>query len=79
MARRLVNAWCGNDFVLAVVVRLHEVVSRGVTGNSGICVAGLGPVDVRGVENVNLSGVINGHNEINARAGEILEVIQIDQ
>ncbi|KAL1409885.1 hypothetical protein Q8F55_003884 [Vanrija albida] len=79
VARRLVNAWCGNDFVLAVVVRLHEVVSRGVTGNSGICVAGLGPVDVRGVENVNLSGVINGHNEINARAGEILEVIQIDQ
>ena len=78
VARRLVNAWSGSDFVLASVVRLHEVVSRGITGNNGVCVAGLGAVMQPGVEDVDLSDAIGGHFEINARIPEVLEMLQID-
>lgn len=77
-ARRVVNAWSGGDLVLATVVRLHEVVSRGVTGSNGVKVAGLGPVSQPGVEDIDLSEVLAGHNEINTRAGEVLEVLEID-
>lgn len=78
VARRVVNAWTGSDMVLAGVVRLHEVVSRGVTGNSGIKVAGLGPVMGPGIEDVDLSDVLGGHSEINANIAEILDVLQVD-
>lgn len=78
VARRLVNAWSGSDFVLASVVRLHEVVSRGFTGNNGICVAGLGAVRQPGVEDVDLSEAIKGHFEINTRIPEILDLLQMD-
>lgn len=64
--------------MLATVVRLHEVVSRGVTGSNGVKVAGLGPVSQPGVEDIDLSEVLAGHNEINTRAGEVLEVLEID-
>ncbi|CAK9786616.1 DUF726-domain-containing protein [Cutaneotrichosporon oleaginosum] len=77
-ARRVVNAWCGSDFVLASIVRLHEVVSRGVTGNNGVCVAGLGPVQQPGVEDMDLSEVLGGHSEINTKMGEVLQVLEID-
>ncbi|GMK54473.1 hypothetical protein CspeluHIS016_0110590 [Cutaneotrichosporon spelunceum] len=77
-ARRVVNAWCGRDFVLASVVRLHEVLSRGVTGNNGVCVAGLGPVQQPGVEDMDLSDVLDGHSEINTRMGEVLQVLEVD-
>lgn len=77
-ARRVVNAWSGGDFVLASVVRLHEVVSRGVTGNNGVCVAGLGPVQQPGVEDMDVSDVLGGHSEINTKIGEVLQVLEID-
>ncbi|BEI85574.1 hypothetical protein CcaverHIS002_0509750 [Cutaneotrichosporon cavernicola] len=77
-ARRVVNAWCGSDFVLASVVRLHEVLSRGVTGKNGVCVAGLGPVQQPGVEDMDLSDVLDGHSEINTKMGEVLQVLEID-
>lgn len=77
-ARRVVNGWCGKDFVLASVVRLHEVVSRGVTGNNGVCVAGLGPVQQPGVEDMDLSDVLGGHNEINTKMDEVLQVLEVD-
>lgn len=77
-ARRVVNAWCGSDFVLASIVRLHEVVSRGVTGNNGVCVAGLGPVQQPGVEDMDLSEVLHGHSEINTKMGEVLHVLEVD-
>lgn len=78
-ARRVVNAWSGGDLVLATVVRLHEVVSRAVTGGNGVKVAGLGPVDQPGVEDIDLEDVTNGHSGINARAGEVLEMLEIDE
>lgn len=73
------NGWSGSDFVLASVVRLHEVVSRAVTGKNGVCVAGLGAVMQPGVEDVDLSEAIAGHFEINASIPEVLEMLQIDE
>ncbi|EIW69835.1 hypothetical protein TREMEDRAFT_43510 [Tremella mesenterica DSM 1558] len=77
-ARRLVNAWSESDLVLAGVVRLHEVLSRATTLSSGIKVAGLGPVNQPGVEDVNLSGVLGGHMELQAKIGDVLRVIDPD-
>ncbi len=78
VARRLVNAWSDSDLVLAGVVRLHEVVSRAVELSNGIMVAGLGPVRQAGVEDVDISGVLRGHMELQAKMGDILEIIDID-
>lgn len=60
IGRRLVNAWSGRDFVLASVVRLHEVIGNAVELRDGARVGGLSAVDVEGVENVDLSTVVDG-------------------
>jgi hypothetical protein len=78
VARRLVNAWSGKDFVLASVVRLHEIVTRAVTLSNGVHVAGLRRVEQPGVEDVDLSEVLEGHLDIQDKMGKILEVIDID-
>lgn len=78
VTRRVVNAYSGHDFVLASIVRMHEVVSRGFTGQNGARVAGLGPVEKKGVEDIDLGDVLQGHGEINAKAGEIVELLRID-
>lgn len=78
VTRRVVNGYSGHDFVLASIVRMHEVVSRGFTGQNGVRVAGLGPVEKPGIEDVDLGDVLQGHGEINAKAGEIVELLRID-
>ncbi|ODN82720.1 hypothetical protein L202_01006 [Cryptococcus amylolentus CBS 6039] len=78
VARRLVNVWSDSDFVLAGVVRLHEVVSKAAMGSSGIRVAGLGLVEYPGVENVDVSSVLRGHMELQAKMPEILDIINVD-
>ncbi len=94
VARRLVNAWSSADFVLAGVVRsvalrypvlqlkiltrLHEVVSRATTLQSGIGVAGLGPVARPGVQDVDVSSVLRGHMELQTKMADVLRVIDLD-
>ncbi|KIR51494.1 hypothetical protein I315_05975 [Cryptococcus gattii Ru294] len=78
VSRRLVNAWSDADLVLAGVVRLHEVVSRAAVMSNGIRVAGLGPVEHLGVENVDVSSVLKGHMELQAKMPEILKIIDVD-
>ncbi|OXG34174.1 hypothetical protein C367_00782 [Cryptococcus neoformans Ze90-1] len=78
VSRRLVNAWSDADLVLAGVVRLHEVVSRAAVMSNGIRVAGLGPVECPGVENVDVSSALRGHMELQAKMPEILKIIDID-
>jgi hypothetical protein len=64
----MTNAFSPRDFVLASVVRLHEVVGSvskiGRDGGlqEGVRVAGLGKVDVDGVEDVDLGGVLEGQS-----------------
>ncbi|KAK4688618.1 hypothetical protein P7C73_g1487, partial [Tremellales sp. Uapishka_1] len=78
VARRLVNAWSDSDLVLAGVVRLHEVVSRAAVMSNGIRVAGLGPVEKVGVQDVDISTVLKGHFELQTKMGDILDVLRID-
>ncbi|KAF8336265.1 uncharacterized protein EI90DRAFT_3045098 [Cantharellus anzutake] len=77
IGRRMVNAYCSNDFVLASVGRLHEVLGGANMGSiGGLCSTDtIGGVD--GVENVDLSSVIEGHLDISARMALILEQIDI--
>ncbi|WVR09722.1 hypothetical protein IAU60_006798 [Kwoniella sp. DSM 27419] len=77
-ARRLVNAWSDADLVLAGVVRLHEVVSRAAVMSNGIRVAGLGPVEQPGVQDVDVSTVLRGHMELQAKMPEVLRIIDLD-
>jgi len=91
VARRIVNAYSESDWVLAGVVRcvslyfwdlansrLHEVVTRAATLSSGIKVAGLGPVNQPGVEDVDVSSTLKGHMEIQTKLSDILKAINVD-
>lgn len=63
VGRRVVNGFSRKDFVLASVVRLHEVVGGMTEARvDGGRVAGLGPVGQVGVEDVDLSGIIDGQS-----------------
>jgi len=58
--------------------RLHEVVSRAVTLSNGVHVAGLREVKQAGVEDINISEVVDGHLDLQKKMPEILQVLQID-
>ncbi|WWC72440.1 uncharacterized protein I206_106402 [Kwoniella pini CBS 10737] len=77
-SRRVVNAYSDADLVLAGVVRLHEVVSRAAVMSNGIKVSGLGPVEQPGIEDIDISSVLRGHMELQAKMPEILKIIDID-
>lgn len=65
---RLVNAYCTSDWVLAVAYRAAEFKSHA---------AGLGPVDVAGVENVDVTHLAGGHLGYEAALGRVLRRIGI--
>jgi len=75
---RLVNGYCEGDYILAVLARVSDI----GTGMSTIMqkrqvdfgVAGLGPVGVRGVENVRCEGV-EGHLAWRGMIGRCLEQV----
>lgn len=58
---------------------LHEVVSRAVTLSNGAYVAGLREVKQPGVEDIDLSEVLDGHLDIQEKMGDILRVIKVDE
>jgi hypothetical protein len=66
VAGRLVNGYCEQDYVLAVLSRASDA-SWGV--------AGLAPVQVRGVENVECMGV-EGHLKWRGRIGQCLQDVR---
>jgi hypothetical protein len=59
VARRIVNAYSSRDFVLAGVGRLHEVLGGAVFGG----MAGLNAVNMRGVEDVDVSDIVGGKSK----------------
>ena len=69
VAGRLINGYSRKDWLLAVVYR----------GANGFIkdAAGLGPVASPGIENVNLTGLVQGHFEYISKVGEILELISL--
>lgn len=69
---------CPMSLINLLFNRLHEVVSRAAVMSNGIRVAGLGPVEHLGVENVDVSAVLKGHMELQAKMPEILKIIDVD-
>ncbi|GAA5914718.1 hypothetical protein JCM5296_001960 [Sporobolomyces johnsonii] len=64
VAHELVNAYSKNDYVLAIAARVYTLSSR---------IAGLGPVKVEGITNLDVSDLIPGHLEIRQNLPEILD------
>jgi hypothetical protein len=63
---------------MVLAPRLHEVVSRAVTLSNGVHVAGLREVKQAGVEDINISEVVDGHLDLQKKMPDILQVLHID-
>ena len=63
---RFINGYCGGDWLLAFLSRYLEW---------GISIAGLGPAGVKGVEDIDLSGIVNLHTDYSYKMPEILTFI----
>lgn len=66
---RLINGYSENDWMLGIMYRY-----QGWALNS----AGIAPLNIAGVENVNLSELISGHLEYKYKIGAILDLLQLD-
>ncbi|CAM6013771.1 unnamed protein product [Sphagnum balticum] len=69
VAGRFVNAFSSNDWILGVVYRA-TFLTQGL--------AGLQVVDIPGIENVDVSELVDGHSAYLTKLGEILQGIEID-
>jgi hypothetical protein len=69
VAGRFVNAFSSNDWILGVVYRA-TFLTQGL--------AGLQMVDIPGIENVDVSELVDGHSAYLTKLGEILQGIEID-
>mmetsp|Transcript_66946 Transcript_66946/g.160327 ORF Transcript_66946/g.160327 Transcript_66946/m.160327 type:complete len:832 (+) Transcript_66946:58-2553(+) len=66
---RFVNCYSWQDFTLGALYRYMEM---------GICVAGLGEVDVAGVENLDVSDLVHSHEEYADRVEDVLRKAGFD-
>ncbi|XP_019172387.1 PREDICTED: transmembrane and coiled-coil domain-containing protein 4-like [Ipomoea nil] len=69
VAGRFINVYSTNDWMLGIVFRA-SLLSQGL--------AGIQPVDVPGVENVDVTELIDGHSAYLWTSQEILELLQLD-
>lgn len=69
VAGRLINGYSENDWMLGIMYRY-----QGWAFNS----AGISPLDVPGVENANLSSIIQGHLEYKNKIGAILDMLKLE-
>ncbi|XP_031109648.1 transmembrane and coiled-coil domain-containing protein 4-like isoform X2 [Ipomoea triloba] len=69
VAGRFVNVYSTNDWMLGIVFRA-SLLTQGL--------AGIQPVDVPGVENVDVTELIDGHSAYLWTSQEILELLQLD-
>lgn len=59
-------------------LRLHEVISRAATLNSGLSPAGLAPVKQKGVQDIDVGTVLKGHMELQAKMADIIRIVNVD-
>ncbi|KAK6125726.1 hypothetical protein DH2020_040530 [Rehmannia glutinosa] len=69
VAGRYVNAYSTNDWMLGIAFRAN-LLTQGL--------AGIQPVDVPGIENVDVTEVIEGHSSYLWRTQQILEQLELD-
>jgi len=70
VAGRLVNGYSERDWVLSFAYRYNSF---------EMAIAGLGPVQGAGVENANLSEIVNGHFQYPNKMPQILKLLKLDQ
>lgn len=70
VAGRLINGYSENDLMLGIMYRY-----QGWALNS----AGIGPLDIPGVENANLSSIVQGHLEYKNKIGAIMDALQLER
>ncbi|CAE6402826.1 unnamed protein product [Rhizoctonia solani] len=75
VGRRIVNVYSSQDFVLASVGRLHEVVNGAGFGG----MAGLNAVGVHGIEDIDMSEIVGGHFDINNNMAKLLEPLHVNR
>ncbi|KAI9914073.1 hypothetical protein PsorP6_005245 [Peronosclerospora sorghi] len=66
---RLINGYSDKDWMLGVMYRYENL-----TLNS----AGIAPLDIAGIENVDLSEIIHGHLEYKSKIGAIMDLLQLE-
>lgn len=66
---RLVNCYSKNDWMLSLIYRYHRI---------SLTVAGVTPVQVKGVENVDCAEVIKGHEDYPRRVRDVLKKVGLD-
>ncbi|KAG6613283.1 uncharacterized protein IUM83_17117 [Phytophthora cinnamomi] len=66
---RLINGYSEKDWMLGIMYRY-----QGWALNS----AGIAPIDIAGVENVDLSEIIGGHLEYKSKIGAIMDLLQLE-
>ncbi|KAF1776776.1 Alpha/Beta hydrolase fold [Phytophthora cactorum] len=67
---RLINGYSEKDWMLGVMYRY-----QGWSLHS----AGIAPIDIAGVENVDLSEIIGGHLEYKSKIGAIMDLLQLEE
>ncbi|GAA5969927.1 hypothetical protein JCM3765_000371 [Sporobolomyces pararoseus] len=67
VAHEVINVYSKNDWVLAIAARLFTLSNK---------IAGLGPITVEGITNVDVSDVLQGHLEIRSQLPTILERVK---
>jgi len=63
---RVINGYCKTDWILSFLFRASSISNH---------IAGLQPVEVEGVENIDLTDIVGGHLEYKDKLEEILEYI----
>lgn len=69
VAGRFVNCYSANDWILGITFRA-SLLTQGL--------AGIQPVDIPGIENVDVTEVVDGHSSYLSVASEILKEIELD-
>ncbi|GAA6060319.1 hypothetical protein JCM10212_000416 [Sporobolomyces blumeae] len=64
VSHELVNVYSTTDWVLAIAARLFTLSNK---------IAGLGPVPVEGIANVDVSDLVHGHLELRTKLAQILD------
>ncbi|KAG0139335.1 hypothetical protein CROQUDRAFT_101713 [Cronartium quercuum f. sp. fusiforme G11] len=75
VARRIVNVYSSDDWVLGVLVRLHSLLSLRMSTK----VSGLGNVGVSGVEEVDVSDLVSGHLDLGRQMVEIMKRVGMNE
>ncbi|XP_035551321.1 transmembrane and coiled-coil domain-containing protein 4-like isoform X2 [Juglans regia] len=69
VAGRFVNAYSSNDWILGIIFRA-SLLSQGL--------AGIQAVDIPGIENVDVTHIIEGHSSYIGKTTQILEQLELD-